>query len=299
MKISLGSWAFSFGPFADNPIPFEKTVKRLSEAGYDGIEICGFPPHVTLDKYPSKESRKNLVRFLNDHKLGVSGYAADFTSVNPAVAGNKQKYLDLFKRNVEMCADIGSANIRVDSIAAPGSIDEKDYRAAFERLADVWHDAAGIAQQGGVRLVWEFEPGFAFNKPSEVLTMHQQVGHPNFMIMFDTSHAYMCAVVGARQHGDKDILIGGVDEFLAKLKGRIGAIHLIDSDGTLHGDETSTHRPFGEGFIDFKALAPKLLEVPNIEWWCIDMCFWAGSWELVEPSLKFVRNLLSTRAVVG
>ena len=32
MKISLGSWAFSFGPFADNPIPFEKTVKRLSDA---------------------------------------------------------------------------------------------------------------------------------------------------------------------------------------------------------------------------------------------------------------------------
>jgi len=299
MKVSLGSWAFSFGPFADHPIPFEKTVKRLSEAGYDGIEICGFPPHVTLDKYPSRESRRNLVRFLDDHKLGVSGYAADFTTVNPVVAGNKQKYLDLFKRNVEICADIGSASIRVDSIAAPGSIDSQDYRAAFERLADVWHDAAVIAQQGGMRLVWEFEPGFAFNKPSEVLTMHQEVEHPNFMIMFDTSHAYMCGVVGARQHGAKDILIGGVEEFLAKLKGRIGAIHLIDSDGTLHGDETSTHRPFGEGFIDFTALAPKLLDVPNIEWWCIDMCFWAGSWELVEPSLKFVRNLLSTRAVVG
>ena len=50
MKISFGSWAFSFGPFADNPIPFEKTVKRLSSAGYDGIEICGFPPHVTHDR---------------------------------------------------------------------------------------------------------------------------------------------------------------------------------------------------------------------------------------------------------
>ena len=86
MKISLGSWAFSFGPFADNPIPFEKTVKRLSSAGYDGIEICGFPPHVTQDKYPSAESRKELVKFLQDQKLGVSGYAADFTSVNP-VAG--------------------------------------------------------------------------------------------------------------------------------------------------------------------------------------------------------------------
>ena len=117
MKISLGSWAFSFGPFAENPIPFEKTVKRLSDAGYDGIEICGFPPHVTLDRYPTTASRKELVRFLGDHKLGVSGYAADFSSVNPVTAGNEQKYLDLFERNTQMCADIGSPAIRVDSIA--------------------------------------------------------------------------------------------------------------------------------------------------------------------------------------
>jgi len=122
MKVSSGSWAFSFGPFADHPIPFEKTVKRLSEAGYDGIEICGFPPHITLEEYPTRESRQRLVRFLDDHNLGVSGYAADFTGVNPVVAGNKQRYLDLFQSNVEMCVDIGSPNIRVDSIAAPGSI---------------------------------------------------------------------------------------------------------------------------------------------------------------------------------
>src|SRR5690242_9168227 len=102
MKISLGSWAFSFGPFADHPIPFEKTVKRLSEAGYDGIEICGFPPHVTLEDYPTKESRRELVRFLKDHRLGVSGYAADLSFVNPVTVGYDKKYLDLFKRNVEM-----------------------------------------------------------------------------------------------------------------------------------------------------------------------------------------------------
>lgn len=299
MKISLGSWAFSFGPYADHPVPFEKTVKRLSEAGYDGIEICGFPPHVTMDKYPTKDSRRELVRFLKSHHLDVSGYAADFTSVNPVTTGNGRKYLDLFRRNCEMCVDIGSPTIRVDSVAAPGSIPDGDYQAAFDRLADVWREAAGIAQDAGIRLVWEFEPGFAFNKPSEVLKMHQEVGHPNFRILFDTSHAYMCAVVGSRQHGARDVLLGGAEEFLEKLEGRIGAIHLIDSDGTLHGDETSTHRPFGEGFIDFQSIAPKLLEVPNIDWWCIDMCFWEGSWELVESSREFVANLLRSHALVG
>jgi sugar phosphate isomerase/epimerase len=299
MKISLGSWAFSFGPYSDNPISFDDTARRLSTAGYDGIEVCGFPPHITLDKYPTAQSRRDLVRFLTDLKLGVSGYAADFSSVNPASPGSLGKYLDLFQRNVAMCVDIGSPSIRVDTVGAPGSVPPQEYGETFRRVADTWREAAGIAHAAGIRMVWEFEPGFLFNKPSEVVKMHQAVGHPNFRILFDTSHAYMCAVVAARQQPPKDVLLGGVEEFLAKLSGRIGAIHLIDSDGTLHGDETSTHAPFGQGFVDFEGLAPKLLQVPNIEWWTIDMCFWADSWQLVEQSREFVAALLKHHVAIA
>ena len=201
MKISMGSWAFSFGPYSDHPIPFEQIVERLSQAGYDGIEVCGFPPHVSLDRYPSTESRLELVAFLKDHHLEVSGYSADLSTVNPVGEGNKQRYLDLFERCVEMCVDIGSPSIRVDSVAAPGSISDNDYDSAFKRLGLVWNEAAAIAEKYGVRMVWEFEPGFVFNKPAEILSMHKRVNHPNFGVLFDTSHAHMCSVVGARQHG--------------------------------------------------------------------------------------------------
>ncbi len=296
MKISLGSWSFTYGPFADNPVPFDKTVRRVAEIGYDGVEITGFAPHITLEDYPTKASRREVVKLLEDLNLGVSGYAGDLTSVNPTVEGNKQKYLDVFQRNLEMCADIGSPSIRVDTVSAPGSIPEAEYESAMHRVADVWHSAAELAGQSHVKVVWEFEPGFVFNKPSEVIQIHEKAGHPNFGLIFDTSHAYMCGVVGARQHGKKETLKGGVAELLKKLEGRIGHIHLVDSDGTLYGDETSTHRPFGEGKIDFKALAPKLLAVPNIEWWCVDLCFCAGAWDLVGPSLAFVTRLLNQQA---
>src|SRR5262249_33912286 len=49
MKISLGSWAFVFGPYSDRPIAFDTISERLAKAGFDGIEIGGFPPHVTLE----------------------------------------------------------------------------------------------------------------------------------------------------------------------------------------------------------------------------------------------------------
>ncbi|MGB9605785.1 MAG: sugar phosphate isomerase/epimerase family protein, partial [Bryobacteraceae bacterium] len=119
MKISIGSWAFAWGEYASHPIPFDRVVRRLAEVGYNGVEICGFPPHVTLEAYPDRASRREVVRMLADLNLGVSGYAADFTSANP-VSGDKQKYLDLFRRNVEMCVDLGSPSIRVDTVAPPG-----------------------------------------------------------------------------------------------------------------------------------------------------------------------------------
>ena len=45
-------------------------------------------------------------------------------------------------------------------------------------------------------------------------------------------------------------------------------------------------------------LAPRLLAVKNIEWWTIDMCFWAGSWELIESSRRFVNSLLQHTQVL-
>jgi sugar phosphate isomerase/epimerase len=298
MKISMGSWVFSFGPFADDPVPFDRTVERLAKAKLDGIEVCGFPPHVTVDRYPTPESRSELAQFITDHGLGVSGYAADFTFVNPVTPGNRQKYLDLFSQNLELAVAIGSPTIRVDSGAAPGSIEDRDYTAAMDRLAAIWNEAAGIAQKANVRVCWEFEPGFAFNKPSEIRRLHGLVDHPNFWILFDSAHAHMCSVVGSRQHGTKETLAGGVTELVDLLKGRIGAVHLIDSDGTLYAEETSRHRPFGRGVIDFQPLADRLLEIKGIEWWCIDTCFCTDAWELVESSRDFVAGLLKRAPVL-
>ena len=65
----MGSWVFSFGLHSSDPLPFEKIIERLSDAGYDEIEIRGFAPHVTLDKYWTADSRIELTELLRNWKL--------------------------------------------------------------------------------------------------------------------------------------------------------------------------------------------------------------------------------------
>jgi len=160
MKISLEAGPSRSAPTQTIPFPLRTRRSVYQRRAYDGIEICGFPPHITLDKFPTTESRKELFRFLDDLKLGVSGYAADFSSINPVSAGHQAGYLDLFRRNTQMCVDLGSPTIRVDTVAAPGCVPDSDYEAAAARVAETWHKSAAIAQDAGIRMVWEFEPGF-------------------------------------------------------------------------------------------------------------------------------------------
>lgn len=291
MKVSFGSWAFTFGPYARRPLPLTDVVRMTAAAGFDGIEIGGFPPHLTLNS--SHSERRELRTLLDSLGQSVSAYAPDFTMVNPLMRANAAKYLDTFSRALALSLEIQSPAIRVDTIAAPGSVHESEYREITDHLADLWRDAAERAAAVNVKLLWEFEPGFLFNKPSEIVDIYEQVGHPNFHILFDTAHAYLCGVIGARQQGSPEIVPNGVAGFIDILSGRIGHVHIVDTDGTLYGEETSRHCALGEGVIDFKALAPKLRTIPGVEWWCVDLAFNPNVERMLGPSLEFVRRLLA------
>ena len=184
--------------------------------------------------------------------------------------------------------------LRVDTVDPPTGVPGgMDYEECFSKVASVWNKAAGLCEKEGVKLIWEFEPGFIFNKPSEVTRMVYKVDHPNFSILFDSCHAYMCSVMASRQMGKKETLPKGVVQFAHMLTGKIGHIHLIDSDGTLHDDETSTHAPLGTGMLDFDEIIPAILDAGyDDEWWPIDLCFWPKALEATEECKIFLDDLI-------
>ena len=291
-KLALGSWAFTFGPFSDNPWPFERVLSFVAEAGYDGVEINAFRPHPHPDDYDTPAKCQQLVQAIEAHGLGISGYAPSFVDVPPALV-DTEAYLQVLRKCLAFCANCGISTLRVDSVSPPTAPAPEDYEARFARLSKTWHAAAQEAAHAGVLIVWEFEPGFWLNKPSEVTRLVEAVGHPNFKLLFDTSHAYMGAVVGARQTGDPELLSGGVAEYGRHLAPWVGHFHLIDSDGSLHNHETSTHTAFGEGRIDFaQVLSAMKPIIREFSWWCVDFCFNPQTPMAGKAAVPFVRCLM-------
>lgn len=283
-RTSIGSWAYNVGPYGENPIPFDTVLAKLAELKFDGVELGGFNGYPNPQNHPTRKDRQALEEKVAGHGLAISGFAQDLWSEHLLDTDDPAAYVAAFEANAKFAADLGIGGIRVDTVQPPTIHGEVEYDTLFKRLTKTWDRCIGIAGDHGLYVTWEFEPGFAFNKPSDISRVLDALPHDNFGILYDTCHGQMVAVNGTRQHGTKETLEGGQIELIERLSGRINHIHLIDSDNTCHkdaegNDETSAHPPFGEGVLDFDALVPRLAkEKVGHDWWTVDLCFWPDAW---------------------
>jgi sugar phosphate isomerase/epimerase len=299
-RISIGTWAYLFNQ--EQPTnDFHTILHKLQDLGYDGVELGSFGPHPTPFTHPSKASRDKLKKEVKDHGLALSGIAIDLWAFKtPGVSildDIPSAYTTAFLGWCKFASDLDVKTIRVDTVLAPNYFDTDEgkkigIKAGMDRFVNVWDKCSKIAADFGLNICWEFEPGFVFNKPSEIFQIVDGVrakGNPNFGVLYDTCHAHMVAGIGANQVGTKETLPGGALELLNKLKGKITHVHVIDSDGSLNEHNTSTHNPFGTGHLKFDELFPAIQAagVPN-DWWCVDLCFWPNAWDVTAQSKKFL-----------
>ena len=283
-RISIGTWAYCVGPYMNNPIPFGDVVKELKRLGFDGLELGAFFSHPNPENHPTKESRKTLKDLVESNGLEFSGIATDMWDYpgHPShlvdATDDGAAYLATVRRNLEFTKDLGITLFRVDTVQPPDVLNTVDKNLAMDRVVKAWKQVCRMAADMGINVTWEFEPGFAFNRPTDIVSLVNAVGEKNFGAMYDTCHAYMCSVVGARQTGGPKETTGMVD-LAQKLRGKINAIQIIDCDGELNEHGTSTHKVFGTAKIDF---APVMKELQNSgcphDWWTIDLCFEDGAW---------------------
>jgi sugar phosphate isomerase/epimerase len=308
-RSSIGSWAYTIGPYAKNPIDFDTVCQKLKGLGFDGVELGAFPPHPNPGNpngpdegwpgaMPEKSQRQELRAKLNERGLGLSGIAANLWGEKLINTDDQSKYIEEFRRNSEFSKDLGIRGIRVDCVQPPTIHREIEYKTAMDRVVRTWKVCSDIAADSGQYVTWEVEPGFAFNKPSDAVRIHEAVDKPNFGIQYDTCHGQMVSVMGARHEGGKETFASQV-EYIRMLDGRINHIHLIDSDNTCHKDangqdETSAHPPFGLGVLNFDEIVPALVKSARLshDWWTIDLCFWPDAWQATADCKKALDQLI-------
>jgi sugar phosphate isomerase/epimerase len=308
-RTSIGSWAYTIGPYADHPVDFDTVIDKLKALGFDAVELGAFPPHPNPGNpggpdaewpgaMPEKSQRAELKAKLDEKGLALSGIAANLWGEKLINTGDQSKYISEFNKNAEFAAELGIPGVRVDCVQPPTILHEVDYDTALRRVVSTWKTCCDIASDNGVAVSWEFEPGFAFNKPSDVVRIHEAVGKDNFGVLYDTCHGQMVGVQACRQEGETESFDSQLP-FIRMLEGRINHIHVIDSDNTCHkdaegNDETSAHPPFGLGVLDFDEIMPELDKASRLshDFWTIDLCFWPDAWQATEKCKAALDGLI-------
>jgi sugar phosphate isomerase/epimerase len=296
-QLSIGTWTFTAGVCANDPVPLDTVIRRAADIGYTGIALGGFPPHGSVALYPNREARLQLMRKIHDLGLSVNSYAADLLDCDfyDGSAGALARYRDRFDRSLELCADCGIPIIRVDTVTMTPYPANFDYHRAWETIIEVFREDAEKAAAAQITAAWEFEPGRLFNKPGEIQGILQAVNHDSFTVQYDTAHGQLCAVVGAHQYGEPEVLPGGQVELIEKLAGSVGDVHLIDTDNTMRNDTNSNKVPFGAGVLDFPSLISALRSSGyQREWWTVDLGPQGGDvWKTARDAFEFVSRLFS------
>ena len=287
-KISRGSWCLAFGM---DPVPsLEQVVDVLSAFGYDGIELAGFFDHATVEKYPDAASRKKLVDWLSSKNLEIAGYApgpyGDFGRLPWATGADDvlTAYEKFFDDHLQFCVDCGITAMRVD----PGDFGpmprDVDYDKTWDRVVTTFRKHAERGAEVGVTMLWELESGQLFVKPSEAVKLLDEVGHDNLQLMFDVGHVEACCVIAHNQVQPQERLEGGQVEFVKMMAGKIGHMHVCDTDSNTWHNAFGTHLGIGKGIVDFDTLIPAVVESGyTSKWWSVDAIpmtaeTWADTW---------------------
>src|SRR5690606_18671588 len=114
-KISIGTWAYSIGPYADDPVPWDTVVSKLKELGFDGVELGGFSVHPHPDNHPTKEDRARLKQQMKDAGLEFSGMVPNLWSTKLINTDDHSEYLAEFRKALEFSTDVGIKGLRVDA----------------------------------------------------------------------------------------------------------------------------------------------------------------------------------------
>ena len=241
----------------------DEALRRLAAIGYAGVELMADVPHA----WPAGllPDQKRLIRdTLQRYGLAVSNINAFMMN---AIADPRQPYwhpswiepdphyrrirIEHTKRALTLAGELGAPNITTEpgGPLAPGMSFEQGLELFVSELGPVVEHA----EQQGVMLLVEPEPGLLIESTEEYLRFAEQIESPMLGLNFDIGHMYCVGEDPA--------------ESIRKLAPHIRHVHLED----IASDRVHQHLIPGEGAIDFSSTLAALGEIGYQGWVTIEL----------------------------
>lgn len=212
-------------------LAFPAQCERAAALGYSGLELAPF----TLGEQPhrlSADQRAQLRRAAADSGVAITGLhwlllTPPGLSITTADPGVRETTIDILKRLVDLCADLGGEVLVHGSPKQRRVKADEDPLEAWNRARDLWETIARRAAQAGV--LYCIEPLAAhdtnfINTIGAAVDMMEAVGNPSLRTMLDAR---------AASHSESASLPQLVDRWLPL--GAIAHVHLNDPSGLAPG----------------------------------------------------------------
>ena len=242
----MGSFYYNTNGFAFHRL--EDVVPILADLGYDGIALTPDVHHLDPARTTPDEVRE-FRDLVDRHGLGIvietgARFVLDPARKHrpslldpPAEAARRLAFLE---QCVTLARDVGARTVTLWSGSGP----EGQARGeALERLVIGLRALCEFADEAGVDVGLEPEPGMAIERTDEWPEIRERVAHHRLGLTLDVGHCL------ATQEGDP----------AAILRAHAPDLRVLQLDD--HRPGVHEHLAFGEGHVDFEAVARAVEEI--------------------------------------
>lgn len=235
MKLSLTTGTYQ-------KTPFKEALTKVRSYGYDAVELTAiptpYPGHIECTKVTAQQVQE-LRNFLSDIGLQISAITSG--PIPPLFTSADKKYvLKAIDLATELSAPVVITFVTRNPAAAATS--PKEWRPP---LIEALQECATQAQENGIYLALETEPGFEINDPYSGIALIREINHPHMKYNLCVPH-----ILPAIPPEDN------LEKVIELAQDLIVNTHLADVKNRRH-----KHLIPGEGDVDFRALLKRLQEI--------------------------------------
>ena len=170
------------------------SLEIIKELGFDGVEICVERQDwslINLDSLPVNAIREQV------SKLNLAPYSF---SLHQDYIYNDELF-EMTKAAIRMTPALGT-NIFVFGVTKKKTKDKYEW----QRMVDRTRILTALAEDSGVILAKEFEPGFVVGSTQQLIRLFEEIPSPHLAANLDLGHIFICdhqPVESIHQLGEK------------------------------------------------------------------------------------------------